>query len=256
MAQFIPESSLLDHVYIPFYSEPNKKVNDCSGYFTFLESDTNGVTSIINLSTEDTTDGGLTPVVPFIDIGKFDPETRDWYWMDASGFPYRISSSTQVTDGWALKAMWPINFEGVELQFNPEFLNYSEDGKELGFYSIATDSSDEEFRMYPSNPIMVTIEGKVLKDKTIYGNESTTTGLTDLNVELNPEFYYNSLTNKIHTNQNLLGFDLKRVKVYYYESIDEISVKARLSTNAGNSAKYTPVIDYYIAKLNGQFLRG
>lgn len=254
MAQFIPESSLLDHIYVPFYRPPIKRVENCSNFFTYLEPDANGVVSIINLRT-DTAEGGTTPVVPFIDIGKFDPETKDWAWIDASGFPYRITQSSVDVSGWALKPLWPINHVNEELQFDPTDLTYSEEGKELGFYSSATIDSST-VRIYSSNPVMLTIEGKIIQDKTVYGSENITTGLTELNTELNPEFYYDSINNKIYTNQNLLGVDPSNIKVYFYESANEVSVKARMATNAGGPAYYTPIVDYYIVKLNGQFLRG
>lgn len=253
MAQFIPETSLLDHIYIPFYRPPVKRVENCGNFFTYLEADVNGVTSIINLVT-DTVEDGISPVVPFIDIGKFDSETKDWSWVDGSGFPYRIQRNS-TDDGWVLKALWPINHVGIELDIDPTILTYDEEGKELGFYSTATNGSLED-RMYPSNPIMVTIEGKILQDKTVYGSENLTTGLTELNTNLNPEFYYNPINNKIYTNQNLLGVNPRNIKIYFYDSINNVSVKARLSTNSGGSSYYTPIVDYYIVKLNGQFLRG
>lgn len=257
MVQFIPESSLLNHVYTPFYSPPIKRVENCADFFTYLEPDSNGITSIINLIT-DTRQGRTEPVVPFIDIGKFDPETRDWYWVDASGFPYRIYKNSD-SDAWFLRPQWPINYIGSELEFDPDILLYSEEGRELGFYSEASffnNNDTTSVRMYSSNPVMITIEGSILSDKTVYGNESVTTGLTSLNPGRNPEFYFDSINNKIYTNQNLLGFDPKHIKVYFYESIGEVRVKARLSSNSGGTAYYSPTVDYYIIKLNGQYLRG
>lgn len=250
MAQFLPESSLLDHIYIPFFRDPVKRVENCSNFFTHLEPDANGIFSIINLIT-DVEDGGTESVVPFIDIGKFDPETKDWFWFDGSGYPYRIKQSSTVEDGWALEAQWPLGYFGTDLEFDPFVLDYAKDGKELGFYSLA----NSDIRVFSGSPIFVTIEGKILSDKTVYGNENITTGLTSLNSEVNPEFYYDSITNKIYTNQNLLGVEPQNIKVYFYKSENTVSVKARLSSNAGGPASYTPIVDYYIVKLNGQYLR-
>jgi hypothetical protein len=203
----------------------------------------------------ETREGAVAPVVPFIDIGKFDPETKDWYWMDASGFPYRIFWDN-TRDEWYLNAQWPINHIGDDLYFDPETLNYQETGRELGFYSTATTGNASEFFMYSARPIQITIEGKRLRDTTIYGSENITTGLTQLNTELNPEFYYDSTVNKIYTNQNLIGVDPVNIKVYFYDSADSVSVKCRMSANSGGDAYYTPIVDYYVVKLNGQFLRG
>lgn len=252
MDRFIPETTLLDNIYIPFYRSPEKRVKNCADYFTHFETDNNGVTSIINLVT-DTDDDPMHPVVPFIDIGNFDTETKDWYYLDASGYPYRIFASDTSDTGWVLRALWPINYIDKDLDIDPNIVGYKSDGRGLGFYSNAT-LDGEDISMYTAAPIMVTIDGKALIDKTIYGDRDITTGLTDSNVELNPEFYYDYINNKIHTNQNLLAFDPKHIKVYFYESLNEVSIKARLSSNSGSDAYQTPVVDYYIAKLNGQFL--
>lgn len=257
MNQFIPESSLLNHIYIPFYNPPAKRVENCSDFFTYIEPDSRGIMSVINLIT-DSDQGRAEPVVPFIDLGKFDTETKEWFWMDDSGFPYRIYENSE-SNGWVLRPQWPINYVGSELSFDPDILIYGADGRELGFYSEASITQNDEtvtVRMYPGNPVMMTIDGVVLKDKTIYGNDSLTTGLTSLNSERNPEFYFDSINNKIHTNQNLVGFDPRNIKIYFYESIKEVSVKARLNANAGGTAYYSPTVDYYIVKLNGQYLRG
>lgn len=252
MPRFIPESSLLDNIYVPFYSAPEKRVENCADYFTYLESDMNGVTSVINLVT-DTLDEIAKPVVPFIDIRNFDPETKEWYYLDASGYPYRLFSDSSSDTGWVLKTMWPINYINDELTIDTSIVGYTEQGKGLGFYSIATLNGDE-INMYPGNPVMVTIDGKTLVDKTVYGTQNMTTGLTTLNSDVNPEFYYDYVNNKIHTNQNLLTYDPKHIKIYFFKSLNEISIKARLASNSGSDAFYTPVVDYYVAKLNGQLL--
>ena len=252
MPRFIPETTLLDNIYIPFYGSPQKRVQNCADYFNRFETASNGVTSVINLIT-DGEDGQPQPVVPFIDIGNFDAETKEWYYLDASGYPYRIYSSDTSDTGWVLRSLWPINYIDKDLDLDPNIVGYAAEGRGLGFYSNAT-IDGEDVSMYTAAPIMVTINGKALVDKTLYGDRDMTTGLTDLNVELNPEFYYDYSSNKIYTNQNLLAFDPKHIKIYFYESLNEVSVKARLSSNSGSDAYQTPVVDYYIAKLNGQFL--
>lgn len=252
MPRFIPESSLLDNIYIPFYSAPEKQVKNCADYFTYLEPDTNGVTSIINLMT-DTSDEIAKPVVPFIDLRNFDSETKEWYYLDASGYPYRLFSDSSSDTGWILRALWPINYIDKELMIDTSIVGYTEQGKSLGFYSTAI-LDGNEINMYPSNPVMITIAGKTLVDKTIYGTRDMTMGISALNSDVNPEFYYDYVSNKIYTNQNLLAYDPNHIKVYFFKSLNEVSIKARLASNSGSDAFYTPVVDYYIAKLNGQFL--
>lgn len=247
MSQFIPESSLPNHVYIPFYRKPIKKVKDCT-YFKNIEIGSDGFLSIINLNDPDG-----NPVYPFIDIGNFDIETKSWYWLDIYGFPYRIYRDG--SNNWYLSALWNINNFGKYLYFDPDDLLYDKNGHHLGFYSLSS-SNDEEHRMYTSSPIIVTIEGKIIKDKTIYNGNTNTTSLTKLSSYLNPEFYYDSINNKIYTNQNLGGIDPSMIKIYYYESFDSVSVKCKMDANSGGDALYTPTIDYYILKLDGQHLRG
>jgi hypothetical protein len=130
MANFIPESSLLNHVYIPFYKPPSKRIENCSNFFTYIEPDSNGLMSIINLVT-DNTDGATVPVIPYINIGKYDSETKEWFYVDASGFPYRLFYSN--SDQWYLNALWPINNINTQLIISPNAISYDSQGKNLDF---------------------------------------------------------------------------------------------------------------------------
>lgn len=251
MAQYIPDSMLLNNIFIPFIREPIKQVFNCEDDFKNLEVGSNGVTSVINLSKENE-DGDMEPLFPYIDLRNFDSETKDWFWYDDRGFPYRIYRTND--EDWALKSFWDFGKynDGTQYIIDPTNLSREDGGRKLGFYS----NGNNNVKFYTGSPIILTIEGEIIQDRTVYGNSSADYNLTGLATEENKEFYYDSSTNRIYTNQNLNEFNAKQIKIYCYTVQQDVSVKCRLKANQGQDAFLTPTVDYYIIKLNGQFLRG
>lgn len=248
MSALIPESFLLNNVYTPFYVPPKKKIFNCQDNST-LETGFNGIQSTINIE-----DKG-TEVIPFIDMSRYDAETKDWFWYDNEGFPMRI---VKGADGWVLSSIYTFSqYYNINLSFDPNVLMYDQYGKNLGFYSMATNpNTGEQIKVYTGRPIVLEIFSKVVKDLTDYSTLSTDVSLTSINTEINKEFYYNSQLNKIYTNQNLSGFNLSQIKIYFFDTINSVKVKCLLSGNSGMNNYSTPTVDYYIAKLHGQYLKG
>ena len=259
--EFIPNSVLLNNVFSPFLNEPKREVFNTSvtnqaiakdGSFT-LEMGSNGITSVIDLSINDPK-LDKKPIVPYVDLSKYDPESKDWYWYDEDGFPYRMFYDLGLGK-WVATALWPINNYGESIKIDPSNLTKAEDGPQLGFYVNGV-LGEETVKLYTGRPLILEIDGEVITDNTIYGSVNITTGLTDLNTDVNKEFYYDEGVNKIYTNQNLLSVDSTHIKVYLYTVPNEVSVKCRMSSNSGTTALVTPTVDYYVVKLNGQNLRG
>jgi len=255
MATYIPNSTLLNHVYIPFVQPAKLQIFTVANDFPDLETGPNGFPSVINFN-KTNANNSVEEIFPFIDLSKFDSETKDWFWYDDIGFPYRIiRDSTGLA--WELIPIWDFGkYIGSTITFTPETpLKREEGGNNLGFYSPSTIDT-ETVNMYTGSPIILTINGEVVKDRTIYGQTNANFNLTDLGVEDNKEFYYNSALNRIYTNQNLNEFDSAQIKIYCYTVSQEVSIKCRMKANQGKDAYVTPTVDYYIAKLDGQFLRG
>lgn len=252
--RYIPDTLLLNHVYVPFFSNPIKKIYTCDKDFVQLESGPNGVVSIIPLVK--TVDGNEEPVVPFIDLTRYDVETKDWFWYDSDNFPFRISYNNGYD--WNLNSIWNFGqYYGHTLTFNPKRLYNG--GLESGFYSEVTKYDGEEsadIRVYTGAPIILTINENIVTDKTNYDGTIINPVLTQMNVEINKEFYYDINTNKIYTNQNLAGINPSQIKIYFETIPNSISVKCRMKGNMGEDLYTTPTIDYYVVKLNGQYLKG
>lgn len=253
--EFIPESSLLNNIYVPNYSEPELIAKQLNSLDT--EVDINGVRSIIKLSKDD------QYFSPFIDMSKFDIDSKDWYW-------YTYTSFNSPTTGFI---PYKINISGNVVTFN-SVLGYRDD-LDLGGYSSFSKSTVYNFKFdinkrviyFPSSradfqivskfqyrPIIITINGQPLTDLTDYGNLTTDIALSPIDSS-KTEFYYN-FEDKLYTNQNLDGLDPDSVTIYYYQNLQTISVKTRIRSNTGRSSYYTPTIDYFIVKLNGQYLKG
>jgi len=245
---FTPESLLLNNIYTPFYVPPKKNIYNCLDNCT-IETGLDGLQSTINI------ENNGTKITPFIDMSKYDLETKDWFWYDSEGFPLRIR---REDDTWLLSSVYSFGlYYTTTLSFNPEVLMYDQYGKNLGFYSLATDTNtSEEIKVYSGRPIMVEIFSKPIKDLTDYSIFSTDTTFTSINTDSNKEFYYNSQLNKIYTNQNLTSFDLSQVKIYFFSTINSVKIKCLLSGNSGMNNYATPIVDYYVAKLHSQYLKG
>ena len=245
---FRPESILLNSVYIPFYAESRKQIRDLT-YLT-LETDVNGIESIINFKTVNSKNVEV-PVFPFIDTEKYDQQTKTWFYYDTDGFPYRLTYDDTLED-WTLVDVWDINNYSASGVFDPEDLDHDpEANTQLGLFTTISDNV-----FHRGDPIVVTIEGEPLIDKTNYGTKTVVSTLTTNSTESNKEFYYNTLDNKIYTNQDLSFFDPTDIKVFYYQNIDTVNVKCRMSGNSNRNIYSTPIVDYYIVKLNGQLIRG
>lgn len=246
MATYLPYNSLLNHIYIPFHQLPEKKIYNCVDHFTSLETGFNNQISTIDLSLENG-----EQVFPFIDLSKYDPDTKDWFWYDSDGMPFR----EKYNSSWELDSVYDMgSYKNSTVTFsNPDELRYDSDGKELGFYSLGT-VSGSAVNFYSGRPIFITINGEPLKDRTVY-DEKSINNLTSVNVSSNKEFYYDSTSNKIYTNQNLSEVEPKNIKIYFYNIYNTVSVKCRLKSNNGYDSRITPIIDYYILKLNGQYLK-
>ena len=253
MINYYPDSFLLNNVYIPFYIKPNKNILNCKDNLS-IETGINGLQSTINLFNNESN------FVPFIDISKYDSDTKSWFWFDEEGFPLRIS---RHTDGikWVLKPMFNISrLFGSSLTFDPESLMPSDNGPNLGFYSIITEineiPSDLGIKVYNGSPIILRITGKTVKDLTDYNTFNNDINLSDYNTDANREFYYNLQLNKIYTNQNLTSYDVSKIELYCFITINKVKIKCLLSGNSGMNNYATPAIDYFIAKLHGQYLKG
>jgi hypothetical protein len=246
MNQFIPESFLLNNVYTPFYIPPKKNIFNCQDNCT-IETGLNGLQSTINI------ENNGDPIIPFMDLSKYDSETKDWFWYDEDGFPMRIQRSG---DNWVLIPLYEFSrYYGLQLIIDPNNLMYNQYGKNLGFYTLVI-SPVADVKVYCGRPIIVELFSKVVKDLTDYDTFSTDITLTNLNTEINKEFYYNLQLNKIYTNQNLTSFDLSQVKIHFFSTVNSVKVKCVLSGNSGMNNYSTPTVDYYIAKLHGQYLKG
>ena len=250
---YIPDTILLNHAYVPFYVDPIKKIYNCVDDFPNLEIGIDGLLSVINL--ESSINGDPEQIIPFINMKKYDSESRDWFWYDSNNFPLRRTYdgvNLNLTPIWEFASNY-----GHIYSINPK--NLINGGNSSGFYSeVLTDNGEtvSDIKVYTGQPIILTLNEKVIYDKTIYGDYDTIPNLTQMNIENNPEFYYDIDTNKIYTNQNLAGIDPAQIKLYFDVIPNTISVKCRMRGNVGEELFSTPTVDYYLVKLNGQYLRG
>jgi len=239
--KFVPYTSLLSDVYVPFYKSPEQKTFQLDVFQ--LEDDAGGQRSIINLNTDN------TKYLPFIDLKKYDFARKDWYYYDFNHFPYRL---TYNTDNWRLQAVYGIPTVNylTESLIVPEKFD-KEITAELGLY-IEFDSN----KYYRGTPMLVAVQNVPLKDITNYSNPNIRPKLNTVDISVNKEFYYDFDQNKIITNQNLDSYDPTNVIVGFYTTANDITIKCRMSANEKSASTVTPVVDYYIVKLSGQNLRG
>lgn len=245
--KFIPNSSLLHHIYVPFYELPIKQILTASDLS--LEYDANGVLSIINLSSDS------MKYTPFIDASKFDFERKDWFWYDSDGFPYRFTAQGETLSSWTLESVYGV--PAVDYSTDSTIIPILVEKtitKELGIYTYC--NSDKTEKLYKGVPICVLVQNVALTDVTDYFNPNSNVSLNNINTIINKEFYFDSAQNKILTNQNLAGFSPKDITIGFYTIVDNITVKCRLSANEGTVSEITPIVDYYILKINSQNLRG
>lgn len=251
---FLPETSLPGSVYIPFYSVPTRRIGTVSDFQ--IESNAQGLQSIINLMSNQLS------IFPFFDISKYDGERRGWLWEDANGLFFKLLpkgdkefDSIITALGWSDNPI-PINYilSGVDISrsvpISDLFLSISDDSSNSNFFKRRYVSLFGE-AFYRYDPIQVVINGIPLIDKTDYSGLGQSV-LSDTKTDINAEFYYNFKENKIYTNQNMAGVQANSVIVKFFININTVSILNNMSTNVSTNAPYTPVVDYYILKLNGQ----
>lgn len=243
--QFYPESYLPNAAYIPAYFQSVR--NTVDGTQIQLELDNTGQVSIIYLM-----DKEGKSITPFIDISKYDSETKDWLWYDSDGLYYRLKSPNNVQ---ILENLYPTNYTDITrvadtLVFHKETLelssifNASKNGGDVNSYSF-----------YRYSPFILTINNRALTDVSDYSTISASDRLNRVDPG-SPEFYYD-FDGRLFTNQNLAGVDPKNIKIHYFTAGENsIILSCRLATNAGSAGYFTPKVDNYIVKLKGQYLRG
>jgi len=249
MDAYFPNSVFLNNIYTPFYSLPKKNSFKINQNFS-IEIDQNGTQSIINLRNDEET------IIPFIDRSDYDSETRSWFWFDSNGFPFRIGyieGSSNLT----LTSIYDFGtYYNKSIIINPNDLKKESGGKKLGFYTIATvDGNKIDDRFYTGSPIILEIGSEIITDLTDYYNFQSNIILTQINPEANKEFYFDAGSNKIFTNQTLNLFDPSQIILNFYTTNNSVNVKCRLKNNKGMNNFSTPIVDYYVAKLHGQYLK-
>lgn len=249
---FIPDSFLINNIYLPFYEKPKETIFNSDSQLK-IETGANQLKSVISIR-EDEKD-----VIPFIDLSMYDSETRGWFWFDSEGFPLRGNFDD---DGYlVLSPIYPVSrYYGQLLIIEPNILllDKSNNRKNLGWYSEVSriDYSDfegEKPKVYIGSPMMLRINNQLAKDRTDYYNFNNDMSLTNFRIEGNIEFFYNSQLNKIYTNQDLTGAS---IELYFLRTNQIVKVKSILASNNGMNSYVTPTVDYYIAKLHGQYLKG
>jgi hypothetical protein len=254
MFNFTPDSFLLNNVYFPFYNRPKKTIFNAENQLV-IETGINQTQSVISIKEDD------KEVIPFIDLSRYDSETRSWFWYDEEDFPLRIVKNG---DTWQLVSIYPVSrYYGKTIIFDPNSLEYNKYnvGKNLGWYSIINtlngeDVSSQKLKIYNGNPFILTINSLPLTDLTDYYKFKNDLSLINFKTSDNKEFFYNTQLNRLYTNQNLNSFDVSNIEFYFFRNIQSIKVKIALSSNTGMSSYTTPTVDYYIAKLHGQYLKG
>lgn len=247
--QFYPESYLPNAAYIPAYFQPIRHTLD--GTQVQFEIDSTGQTSIINLETNDG-----TKITPFIDLSRYDAESKDWLWYDDDGLYYRLTRSNNIDE---LNSLYPTRYSGIVRE--NESLIFNRNSIELSSSFAASYNDPEEgivtgtYSFYKYSPIIVTINNWSLTDISDYSNITSSDRLNRIDPS-KPEFYYD-FNGRLYTNQNVAGVDPKNVKIHYFTAgQNSITLSCRMSSNAGSASYFTPKVDNYIVKLKGQYLRG
>lgn len=248
--RFVPDTILLNNVFLPFYV-PYEKIHLDITQLELIPNN-NGLNSIINLNIINSR--GITEsIVPYIEFENWDKDTKDWFWYDDDGYKYRKSLNNEGGRTWL--EFYPIWGLGTSktIEYDPVLKFDSDRNNDIGIYFETDDETTRKF--YKGTSIAVLINEEPLKDITNYEITEGTSELNFSNTEANKQFYYDFSLNRIITNQNLDGHDPKDVKIYLYKTNNSLSVKARLASNAEGQSYYTPVVDYYIVKLNGQDIK-
>lgn len=244
---FTPESYLPGFVYIPLFFKPTQKSYTLNDFQ--LELDSNGVSSIIRLVDSD----GLR-VTPFIDINKYDSETKDWFWYDGvDNLPFRFTQKTSANIG-SFKNMYPSVNTGLKTNMSIGLPQYSDvSGVWISGYGSTTNATlNNIFIKYM--PIILIADNIPFTDISDYSNISVNDNLDKMTT--NPQFYYD-FEERIYTNKDLAGYNPGDIKIIIYSvGVNEVAVKCVFGSNSDERSRYTPIIDDYILKLKGQYLRG
>lgn len=242
---FPPESYLPDFALIPSFYKPTQVTYTLSDFQ--LETDTQGRQSIIRLV--DSNDNRITP---YIDFSKYDPVTKDWIWYnEIEHLPYRMlnRNSKSVT----MQNFYPTS-GGTIVSLRVSGYLYSDVS---GIWIIGGTGYNDPHGLYrvyfKYSPILLVGDNVPFTDLTDYSTMSTINNL-DMTTT-SPQFYYD-FEERLYTNQNLAWYTPSNVKIKFYSvGFDSLSFKCVMKANSGSKPKSTPVVDDYIVKLKGQFLR-
>lgn len=249
---FLPDSFLINNIYLPFYERPRVTIFNSDSQLK-LETGVNQAKSVISIQEDGKN------VIPFIDISKYDVDSRDWFWYDDEGFPMR--GYIDYNNLFCLTPLYSVSrYYGKILIIDPKIIkkDTSPLSKNLGWYSNV-DMIDfvpitmNAPKVYVGSPLILTVDDQVVTDMTDYYTFNNDISLTTFKVEGNLQFFYNSQLNRIYTNQDLTG---SKIELYFYRTQQNVKIKAVLSSNNGMNAFVTPTVDYYISKLHGQYLKG
>lgn len=239
-----PESYLPRFAYFPLFFNPTLEGTLTTLDDVELEMDKNGIKSIIRL-----VDSNGDRISPFIDLTKYDAETKKWYmYHEDDNLPYRYTGNSGIYN------MYPSDL-GPQTHFVEDDVSFATSTNRVLLKGHSDENTgNEALTFYRYAPIFLIAESNVFTDLTDYTNITTNIGSLSQNPS-SLEFFYD-FEERLHTNQNLERFSPKSVKLLFSTiSTNSVSLKCVLSSNSGKVVKETPVVDDYIFKLKGQYLR-
>lgn len=237
---FRPESYLPRFAYFPlFFKEVPETLtlNDVK-----IEADDTGKFSIIRLIDKED-----KRIVPFINLSKYDSETKSW-------FIYHSEESTNYTLPYRLAGTTVTNMYPSTIGTLDDFV-ISSTSVDIDKIKITGIAGGESYDFYKYAPIILIAENVPFNDLTDYTNITAAKGSLLL-TSPTYEFYYD-FEDRIFTNLNLAGFDAKNVKLIFSRiGNNSVTLKCSMASNVGSKPKQTPVVNDYVLKLKGQYLRG
>ena len=239
-----PDSYLPNFVYFPLFFKPSFSDTPVTLNDVKLETDSRGIRSIIRLVDKD--DNRITP---FIDLSKYDIETKDWYLyydeIEKARLPFRQANDT-------LTNMYPSAL-GVQTNWVVNKTTFNSSTNEITVQGTSAETPGGiTFTKYA--PIVLVGNNKIFTDLTDYTNITAHSDKLSFNSS-DFEFYYD-FEERIFTNTNLDVFQPQDLKIVYsFIDTKEVSLKCLMSANSGKTPKETPIVDDYVFKLRGQYLR-
>jgi len=247
MSKIFPNSDPLTSVFIPYSFEPKlistkDKTLLVDTDFTY-QFDTRGRQSIIKLNR-----------FPYIDLYNYDHDRKRWYYIDEYGNrfsvytvgDYDLETNSNMSYVSFNNKQYQYQAKGVDL--NLTLLKYSDT---LGVWGSQI---TQAYPIVQYSPISISINSEIVVDKTDYsGNQKIVAKLDEISPTRNRQFYYD-FNGTIFTNQDFGAYDPTDIIITYYVTIDNVSVKCRMSTNSTALSNKTPMVDYYVLKLIGQNL--